>query len=274
MGARLRPRFKAAWHGSCAEHAACAKTGEFDVKLFASLLAAAALTAGSASAATNLVKNGGFEDNAYDFAHEFGASHVYGQSVAHWTSASTNAFNLWYPSAAEAVPPADARFNTRFPGEDQRLWQAAPSPLGGAFVALDGDLDYNGALTQTISGLTVGKAYELSFWWAAAQQANRVGATTEQFQVNFGAQQYLTGIKAIDTGGFSGWSQEKFKFTATNSQQVLSFLSLGTPNGLPPIALLDGVSLAAVPEPTTWAMMIAGFGLAGASIRRRKTRFA
>lgn len=28
--------------------------------------------------------------------------------------------------------------------------------------------------------------------------------------------------------------------------------------------------LSAVPEPTTWAMMIAGFGLAGASIRRRK----
>jgi hypothetical protein len=29
-----------------------------------------------------------------------------------------------------------------------------------------------------------------------------------------------------------------------------------------------------VPEPATWAMMIAGFGLTGAAIRRRKTRVA
>lgn len=32
------------------------------------------------------------------------------------------------------------------------------------------------------------------------------------------------------------------------------------------------VAVAAVPEPATWGMMIAGFGLAGAALRRRKTR--
>jgi hypothetical protein len=37
----------------------------------------------------------------------------------------------------------------------------------------------------------------------------------------------------------------------------------------------DGtLSYAAVPEPATWAMMIAGFGLTGAAMRRRKTRVA
>ena len=30
----------------------------------------------------------------------------------------------------------------------------------------------------------------------------------------------------------------------------------------------------AVPEPTTWALMIAGFGLAGAGLRRRRTVIA
>lgn len=34
---------------------------------------------------------------------------------------------------------------------------------------------------------------------------------------------------------------------------------------------VDTVSLSAVPEPTTWAMMIAGIGLVGASMRRRRT---
>jgi hypothetical protein len=40
--------------------------------------------------------------------------------------------------------------------------------------------------------------------------------------------------------------------------------------------LLDNVVLStgAVPEPATWAMMIAGFGIAGASLRRRKSAVA
>ena len=33
---------------------------------------------------------------------------------------------------------------------------------------------------------------------------------------------------------------------------------------------LDSISVAAVPEPATWALMIAGFGLAGAALRRRR----
>ncbi len=33
---------------------------------------------------------------------------------------------------------------------------------------------------------------------------------------------------------------------------------------------LDSISVAAVPEPATWALMISGFGLAGASLRRRR----
>ena len=34
---------------------------------------------------------------------------------------------------------------------------------------------------------------------------------------------------------------------------------------------LDNLSLTAVPEPSTWAMMIVGFGLVGAAARRRKS---
>jgi len=37
-------------------------------------------------------------------------------------------------------------------------------------------------------------------------------------------------------------------------------------------ALLDNVSLAAVPEPTTWAMMIGGLAVVGLSMRRRSVR--
>jgi hypothetical protein len=55
---------------------------------------------------------------------------------------------------------------------------------------------------------------------------------------------------------------------------VLTFLAVGTPGGAPPISFLDGVSLTAVPEPASWALMLAGFGLVGLAARRRTTTLA
>lgn len=59
-------------------------------------------------------------------------------------------------------------------------------------------------------------------------------------------------------------------FTAGNAGTLTFSIGTGSGDNFGPI--LDDVSLdiAAVPEPATWTMMIAGFGLAGASIRRRK----
>lgn len=48
-----------------------------------------------------------------------------------------------------------------------------------------------------------------------------------------------------------------------------SVLSVGGDRGNPGSFPFD-VAAAAVPEPATWAMMIAGFGIAGVSIRRRR----
>jgi hypothetical protein len=67
-------------------------------------------------------------------------------------------------------------------------------------------------------------------------------------------------------------------FLAQGSHQlVFDVTRTGTGFGRGPFFVLDGVSLRAqaappgpgVPEPATWAMMIAGFGLAGAALRRR-----
>ena len=55
-------------------------------------------------------------------------------------------------------------------------------------------------------------------------------------------------------------------FTADAVNPVLTFLSVGTPDGLPPFALLDGVSLKAVPEPS--AALLGALG-ALALLRRR-----
>jgi hypothetical protein len=69
--------------------------------------------------------------------------------------------------------------------------------------------------------------------------------------------------------GFTGWMTEDMTFEATSTSEVLSFLSVGTPNGQPPFSLLADVSMLAVPEPGSLAMVGAG-ALGMLAMRRRK----
>jgi PEP-CTERM motif len=127
-----------------------------------------------------------------------------------------------------------------------------------------------GAVTQTIPGLTVGKYYDVSFYWAAAQQYGFSGATTDKFTVSLGGESETTPVLSIPSHGFSGWAFETLKFKVTSSSEVLSFLASGTPNGVPPFALLDGVSMAVAPEPATWALL--GIGVLAGFARFRYSR--
>jgi hypothetical protein len=223
----------------------------------------------AAQAGPNLVVNGGFEQltAGSPVSFEFGDSFNYKTNVIGWASPSTTAYNLLFNAGN-----TDARNFTRYPGEAQKIGAGytGPSPNGGNFMAIDGDSNVRGPLQQLISGLTPGAQYELSFYWAATQLSNRTGPTTERFDVTFGSDTFSTATLSIPTQGFDGWHKVTHNFTASSASQLLSFLSIGTPNGLPPVALLDGVSLTAVPEPMTWAMMLAGFGAIGLAARRRQ----
>lgn len=238
-----------------------------NIKSLALALTALA-TAGSVHAA-NLVTNGSFETVApgSPASFEFGNSFIFPNNVTGWSSPSTGAYNLYFDAATATT--ADAV--SRFPGEQQRLSQLPSlSPDGGNFIALDGDTGANGPVQQLVNGLTAGKSYSVKFYWAGTQLSNRTGETTEQLFVTFGGDTQSTAVVTNPTHGFQGWYAENFSFTAHSSSQLLSFLSIGTPNGLPPVALLDGVSVAGVPEASTWVMLIAGFGLVGAAARRRR----
>jgi hypothetical protein len=248
--------------------------------LFSALALSAAIST-SAIAAPNLVVNGGFENVTTSETTGFEIN--YAGTVDNWNSAVSGsntsgvAFNLLFPSATAASLSPNTRYVA---GERQYLAvenYGGASPNGGNFIALDGDSNYNGYLYQNISGLTVGQTYKLTFSWAATQFDNRVGETTERVAFNLGDTYNfdpLTSQTTATVGGpthyWNGWNTVTATFKATSTDQVLSFLSIGTPAGLPPVALLDGVSLNAVPEPASWALLLFGFGSLGMAARRRR----
>ncbi len=75
----------------------------------------------------------------------------------------------------------------------------------------------------------------------------------------------IYGLVFTTTGGLAVnlWSNGDFGRGAT--------YGAGVTDGLDVLDYLGGLSLAAVPEPGTWILMIGGFALVGASLRHRKT---
>lgn len=60
-----------------------------------------------------------------------------------------------------------------------------------------------------------------------------------------------------------------FDYTATSSTETLSFMAAGGPGGVPPFALLDSVSMHAVPEASSGVAMLLGVAGFGVFARRR-----
>ena len=253
-------------------------------------LALAPLLTTGAQAAPNLVQNGGFEMNtlpaplnpANASGAEIDSNWHYTGDLTGWSTTGTNTYNiLFFGNVANATSiNADTRFTADEPQHLNSNFDSL-SPNGGSFVGLDGDPIANGPLEQTIGGLTVGDKYELSFFWAGTELSNRTGFTSIQLTGSLGGDPFATtpypnSNGAGTPGSFSGWLPVNLTFTANSTSELLSFLAVGTPaNNLPPFALLDGVSLTAVPEPSTWAMMLVGFGGLGyAAFRRRRTALA
>jgi hypothetical protein len=257
--------------------------GEMPMKNFLrlALVSAASLAALSAPAFAQTVLNGGFETNGGNGEVDGGG--LGSTTVANWNVPGTTNQKytfVYNPGAGVSGTTADT---TGALGSDGlvRLWGPGSgsangltlSPNGGAFIAADGAFQ-DEPIQQTITGLVAGHSYAVSFDWAAAQQFGFNLPTASGWMVSFGsAPSQSTGNLAIGNHGFSGWQQSTFDFIADGTSDTLSFLSTGVGGApLPPFALLDGVSIKGVPEPSTWAMMILGFSLLGyASFRRRRT---
>ena len=268
------------------------------VRLFALLATFVALAAGGPLRAANLLINGDFETISVDRSSVFGTdTNPFGsnapvdgiqQTVLGWQTAGYNF--VMKPGDADtvgAVQPFAGNLKLWGPGTGSNNGLTATSPTGGNFVVADGAYR-NAPVYQTVTGLTVGQTYRLNFWWAAGQQHTFDGATTEGWNVCFGTcdyvfpagedgvgtfsggEVYVTSAASNANHGFVDWKYESVTFTATATTQKLSLLAFGTPLGQPPFSMIDGLNLDVVPEPSTWAMMLIGFGIIGATMRRRR----
>ena len=230
------------------------------------LSAVAFLTLATSAQATLVFTNGSFETTT-NGKGELGFNTI----ATGWT---TTGYNFLYTSGSADTTGAtgqDGNVQLWGPGNGSANGLPASSPDGGNFVAADGVFQV-GAIQQTITGLTKGNAYAVGFWWAGAQQSGYNTATTEQWQVSLGGQTQSTVVVTDASHGFTGWVHKTFTFTADNTSDVLSFLAIGTPAGVPPFVLLDGVTVAAaVPEPGSWALMAGGLALmCGLGVLRSK----
>jgi len=201
-------------------------------------LVAIALCAGMAAspalASTNLVANGYFSQPDPSTYNESGWNLA--ASIPDWTSNTTDSIETGLNSTYGL----------------------------GSYLGSTTNLELNantfGSISQTISGLTAGDTYNLTFGYGI-----RGGA---------GAQQMLVSIGGVDLGTLnapsdatSSWDAEYFSFTATGASELLTFTSNNVGGNAAEGNELTAVSLTAAPEPMSWVLMLTGFAGVGGALR-------
>lgn len=245
-----------------------------------------------ATADPNLVQNGSFENN--NVAENFNANgNYFGYLYSHgtyWTPSTNLTASPWTFTGSSGITSADTSWE----------WQSAESGNYCAFLQFNaGNESYyggTGAISQTLSGLTAGDKYEVTFY---ADERNEWYSPSDDLYPNTlnvsvgGAEVFSQAISnlALDNGNppgngsyweanyvpsdGPGWEEYEASFVASSSTEVLEF-AIDNPYGdiagnqVDSTTFLDNVSVTPtsppVPEPFTMTLGIAGVALA---MRRR-----
>jgi len=216
------------------------------------VLLACALSAGGAQA--NLLVNGSFEQGSGVYA---GGAPVYdnlagGSTViAGWTTVGAGV--EWFRPANFSVGPARDGFSVI----DLADFTSTGSPRDG--------------VEQTVATVA-GERYRIDFSGVTSQSNGRTGTGTIELWLNDSlfSTHALTNYKSF--WSMDDWQDFSVQFVADGPTTKIGFLS--SQNALAHYANVDAFSvvadpLSAVPEPATWLMWLAGFGLVGSIARRR-----
>jgi hypothetical protein len=222
----------------------------------AAALMALAMAPSSASAATNLLVNGSFEDIGAGATPE-------GWGGLTYYVDGTHPGNVALPGWTVESGSVDLTGT-------HTTW--GPADTG------DFSLDINGWDAGTIAqsfNTVAGQLYHVSFAYSrnAAGAPDRatadVTAGGHVFHVSAANDSSLYGY-----GGHMLWQTGGFDFTGTGHDTIRLAATVQGNGGV----FFDSVAVTgpsgAVPEPAAWALMIGGFGLTGAALRRRRTAVA
>ena len=119
--------------------------------------------------------------------------------------------------------------------------------------------------SQTVA-VTAGRTYKLSAFLSSVYPSSP--ALLDFFVTPGNGNRQLV-FASTAPGSAAVWVGHNGNFTATSNSITLSIVNQNTVLGGNDFGI-DDISLNAVPEPTSWAMLIAGFGLVGIAARRRR----
>jgi hypothetical protein len=223
--------------------------GEFEMKIRLAYVAAtafAALALGTGAQAANLVTNGDFEAGNTGFGSDY----------------------TFVAGPNSALPPAVYAVDTS-PHNVHPLWaDVGDHTTGSGEMMIVNGSEVPGVQVWRETGITIdpNTTYFFSTWIRSVYDQSPA-------QLNFSIN--MNGIGTTFTAGkiADGWQQF---FTAWNSGAAttanIALVNQNTAFSGNDFAL-DDISLSTrspgVPEPAAWALMILGFGAAGAALRRR-----
>lgn len=208
------------------------------MKISKQWLASLALAALSpfAAASTNLITNGGFESNGANFT-----------DGGYVTFAAGSSYLTGWTIGGDSVDLIHS------------YWRASQ----GQF-SLDLSGEYDGAISQTFATV-IGQKYLVSFDMAG--NPDDTSDPIKYLQVGLSQQPLYTFDTSERNHDNMGWRTKSFVFQAVATQSTLHFA--GVQDSAAGVAL-DNISVTAVPEPETFAMLLAGLGLVGVAARRKR----
>jgi hypothetical protein len=223
------------------------------IAVFAAGVAAAAALASAASAsAAELVTNGGFE------AIGSGAQPEGWGGLTYYTD-GTHPGNVLLPGWTVDAGSVDL---------------TGTNTVWGPAAAGQYSLDINGWDAGTISQVlntVIGRTYTVTFDYSR----NAAGAP-DPATADVSAGGHVVHVSAANdpllfgTGGHMLWQTGSFTFTGTGSDVIQLRATVPGNGGV----FFDNVSVSGAPEPASWALMIGGLGLTGATLRRRRVAVA